>query len=277
MQVKGRGALLIVRIAGIGALLAFMALALTTMALVIPGNLEILPPELDATSARFQDGRVYLDTTLGVGNNGYHDITDLSLFVQASVAGIQVSDYRTPPVTVSVGQRTFINVSVPMDLAPLASSGALIFLPANVEFTVGVAGTTTRGFISFGASFTFQQPVDPLIPQANLDLANGTLAVNGTAFQWTMPYTVETASFLQGNTTIRITIFNETGVLVGNTTAVVPLGTLVNGNATFQVTAAMGLDLATRPQNLTVRLELVLPGGLGVTDETVVAWDPGGG
>ncbi len=277
MQVKGRGVLLIVRIAGIGALLAFMALALTTMALVIPGNLEILPPELDATSARFQDGRVYLDTTLGVGNNGYHDITDLSLFVQASVAGIQVSDYRTPPVTVSVGQRTFINVSVPMDLAPLASSGALIFLPANVEFTVGVAGTTTRGFISFGASFTFQQPVDPLIPQANLDLTNGTLAVNGTAFQWTMPYTVETASFLQGNTTVRITIFNETGVLVGTTTEVVPLGTLVNGNATFQVTAAMGLDLATRPQNLTVRLELVLPGGLGVTDETVVAWDPGGG
>ncbi len=275
MQIRGRGALLIVRIAGIGALLAFMALVLTTMALVIPGNLEIFAPELDATSARFQDGRVYLDTTLGVGNNGYHDITNLSLFVQASVDGVQISDYRTPPVTVSVGQRTFIDVSVPLDLAPLTSSGALIFRPANVEFTVGVAGATTRGLISFGASFTFQQAVDPLVRQANLDLTNGRF--NLTTFEWTVPYTVETAPFLQGDTTVRITILNETGVLVGNTTEVVLLGMLVTGNATFQVTAAMALDLETRAQNLTVRLEFVLPGGLVVTDETVVAWDPGGG
>ncbi len=277
MQVRGRGALLIVRIAGIGATLAFMALVLTTMALVIPGNLEILPPELDATSARFQDGVVYLDTTLGVGNNGYHDITDLSLFVQASVDGVQISDYRTPPVTVSVGQRTFIDVSVPMDLAPLTSSGALIFRPANVEFTVGVAGATTRGLISFGASFTFQEAVDPLVRQANFDLTNGTLAVNGTAFQWTVPYTVETASFLQGNTTVRITILNETGVLVGNTTEVIPLGVLATGNATFPVSAAIGADLASRPQTLTLRVEITLPGGLVVTNDTVVAWNPGGG
>ncbi|MFQ5920324.1 MAG: hypothetical protein ACE5I4_09835 [Thermoplasmata archaeon] len=277
MPVRGRGALLVIRIAAIGAVLAFIALALTTIALVLPGNLEILPPELNASSARFQDGRVYLDTTLGIGNNGYHDITDLSLFVQASVGGVQISDYRTPPVTAPVGMRTFIDVSVPMDLVPLVATGALIFRPADVNFTLGVAGTTTRSFIDFGAAFTFQQSVDPLIQQAWLDLRNGTLAVNGTAYLWAMPYTVETASFLQGNATARITILNATGGLVGNATEVVPLGRLVNGNATFQVSAAVGLDLATRAQDLTVRLELTLPGGLTVANDTVVAWDPGGG
>ncbi|MEE8199439.1 MAG: hypothetical protein V3R48_06975, partial [Thermoplasmata archaeon] len=149
MPVKGRGALLILRIAGIGSTLLFLGLVLTTMALVLPGNLEIIPPELDATSARFEDGRVYLDTTLGIGNNGYHDITDLVILVQASVAGVQISDYRTPPVTASVGRQTFIDISIPMDLAPLAASGDLIFRPANVTFTIGVAGTTTRSFIDF--------------------------------------------------------------------------------------------------------------------------------
>lgn len=276
MQVKGRGALLAIRIAGIGASLLFLGLLFTTIALVLPGNLEIIPPELDATSARFQDGRVYLDTTLGVGNNGYHDITDLVIQVQASVADVQISDYRTPPVTAAVGRQTFIDVSVPMDLAPLAASGDLIFRPANVTFTLGVAGTTTRNFIDFGASFTFEQPIDPIIQQAEIDLRNGTIAVNGTAFDWTVPYTLETASFLQGNTTARITLLNETGVLVGNATETVRLGRLVTENVTFPVSAAMGLDLATRPQSLTVRLEIVLPGGLIVSNDTIVAWDPGG-
>ncbi len=277
MPVKGRGALLILRIVGIGSTLLFLALVLTTVALFLPGNLEIIPPELSATSARFEDGRVYLDTTLGIGNNGYHDITDLVILVQASVAGVQISDYRTPPVTASVGRQTFIDISIPLDLAPLAASGDLIFRPANVTFTIGVAGTTTRSFIDFGASFTFEQPVDPIIRQAEVDLTNGTLSINGTAFDWTVPYTFETASFLQGNATARITLLNETGVLVSDATAVVPLGRLVNGNVTFPVSAAMGIDLATRPQNLTVRVELVLPGGLGVSFDTVVSWDPGGG
>jgi hypothetical protein len=276
LQVKGRGALLLVRIAGIGALLLFMALALSTLAFVLPGNLEIIPPDLDATSARFEGGRVYLDTTFGIGNNGYHDITDLVIAVQASVADVQISDYRTPPVTASVGRQTFIDVSVPMDLAPLAATGELIFQPANVTFTLGVAATTARTFIEFGASFTFAQIVEPIVQQAELDLTNGTLAVNGTAFDWTVPYTLQTASFLQGNTTARITLLNATGIQVSDATEVVPLGTLVNENITFPVTAAMGLDLATRPQNLTVRLELVLPGGFLVSYDSVVAWDPGG-
>lgn len=277
MPVRGRGTLLVIRIAAIGSLLAFIALILTTLALVIPGNLEIFPPQLDATSARFQDGRLYLDTTLGVGNNGYHDITDLSLSVQAAVGGVQISDYRTPPVTAPVGQRTLIDVSVPVDLAPLAASGALIFRPAEVNFTLGVAGTTTRNFIDFGVAFTFQQVVDPLIQEVTIDLANSTLALNGTVYLWTVPYALGTAAFLQGDATARITVFNDMGVLVGNTTEVIPLGGLARGDATFEVSAGVGADLATRPQDLTVRVELTLPGGLVVATETVVAWNPGGG
>ncbi|MFQ6013201.1 MAG: hypothetical protein ACE5LS_06115 [Thermoplasmata archaeon] len=277
MQVRGRGALLIIRIAAIGALFLFVALLLTTIALVIPGNLEILPPELDAASTRFEDGRIYLDTTLGVGNRGYHDITNLSLFVRASVGGVQISDYRTPPVTVPVGEQALINVSVPVDLAPLAASGALIFRPADVDFTLGIAGTTTRSFINFGASFTFQQSLPPLIQQAQVDLANSTLTPDGTEYLWVVPYAVETAPFLQGNTTARITVLNETGAFLGNATEVIPLGGLATGNATFRVSATVGADLASRPQNLTVRVELTLPGGLVVTNDTVVAWDPGGG
>ncbi|MDX1534520.1 MAG: hypothetical protein R3291_02750 [Thermoplasmata archaeon] len=268
--------LLLVRLVGIGALLAFLALAMTTLAFVLPGNLQILPPELDATSARFEDGRVYLDTTLGIGNNGYHDITDLVILVQAEVGGLQISDYRTPPVTAAVGQQTFIDVSVPLDLAPLVTSGDLIFRPANLTFTLGVAGTTTRSFIDFGASISFAQLVDPIVSQASLDLQNGTLALNGTAFDWTVPYTLETASFLQGNTTAQITLLNDTGGLVSEATEVVPLGRLVNENVTFAVSAATGGDLATRPQNLTVRLALILPGGFAVSTEAVVFWDPGG-
>jgi hypothetical protein len=276
LKVKRGGALLVIRIAAIGSLLLFVALVLTTLALVMPGNLATLPPQLDATSARFQDGRIYLDTTFGLENNGYHDLTDLSLFVQASVAGIQISDYRTPPATAPVGEQTLIDVSIPIDLAPLAISGALIFRPADVNFTFGVAGTTTRSFIDFGASLTFQQTVDPLIQNAAVDLPNSTLALNGTAFLWTLPYTVETAPFLQGNSAARITVFNETGVLLGNTTEVIPLGGLYRGNATLQVSASVGADLATRPQDLTVRVEMTLPGGLVVANDSVVRWDPGG-
>ncbi|MFQ5986982.1 MAG: hypothetical protein ACE5KQ_06450 [Thermoplasmata archaeon] len=273
MPGRGRGALLVIRIAAIGSLLAFIALVLTTIALVIPGNLAILPPQLDVTSARFQDGRVYLDTTLGVENNGYHDITGLSLFVQASVGGIQISDYRTPPATAAVGQQTLIDVSVPIDLVPLAASGALILRPADVNFTLGVAGTTTRSFVDFGASFTFQQPMEPLIRQAAVDLPNSTL--NVTSLLWTVPYTVETAPFLQGDASARITVFNDTGVLLSNTTEVIPLGGVAWGNATFLVSAAAGADLATRPQDLTVRVEMTLPGGLSVANDSVVRWDPG--
>lgn len=276
MQVRGRGGLLVIRISAIGSLLLFVALVLTTMALVLPGNLAILPPQLDATSARFQDGRIYLDTTFGLENNGYHDLTNLSLFVQASVGGIQISDYQTPPATAPVGEQTLIDVSVPIDLIPLATSGALIFRPAEVNFTLGIAGTTTRSFIDFGASFTFQQTIDPLIQQATVDLPNSTLTLNGTAFLWSVPYTVETAPFLQGTTAARITVFNETGALLGNTTEVIPLGGLSRDNATFQVSAAAGADLATRPQDLTVRVELTLPGGLAVANDSVVRWDPGG-
>ncbi len=274
---RGKGILLILRIASVAAALLFAALLATTILMAMPGNLDFIPPSEEG-DFRFVDGVVYMDTSVTIGNNGYHDITNFTFSVEALVEDVvALTDYRTAPVDIPVGQRQEIPISIPLDLVPLQSSGYLIFLPANVSFTMGLSGTTTRSLLDFGVSFTFSQQFDALISALDVDLGNSTFRNETGQWFWDVPYVVGMAPFLNGNATALFTITNETGEVVSEASETIPLGDTYEGNLTLSVDESQALDLLARSQDLTVQVTLELPGGITVTYETVVSWEPGGG
>ncbi|MCJ2520957.1 MAG: hypothetical protein LN412_08485 [Candidatus Thermoplasmatota archaeon] len=271
---KGRGILLTVRIVSVLASLLFSALLITTILLAMPGNLEFIPPEMEEGDLRFEDGILYLDTSFTLGNGGYHDITNFSVTVQAIVQDdLVVTDYATTPVNIPVGERREVGISIPVDLEPLLSSGYLLFEPANVSFTIGMSGTTTRGLIDFAASVTFEQQFDPLIS----DFSFGVLNLSQDSGEWvlTVPYTVDAASFLQEPANATFSILDDTGTLLGQANATIDLGVPVAGNLTFDIDSAKAMELLADPQDLTIQVTLELPGDLTFTFETVVTL-PGG-
>lgn len=246
--------------------------------MALPGNFEFIPPDMGEGGFSFRDGVIYLDTSFTIGNNGYHDITNFSLSVQAMVEDdVVVTDYRTAPVNIPTGERRVVDVSIPIDLAPLQSSGYLVFQPANVSFTVGFDGTTTRSLLDFAVSFTFVQQFEALLPSFDVDFGNSTFTNETGEYAWIVPYVVGTAPFLQGNATAGFTILNETGGLVAETNATIPLGGPWSSNLTFLLDQAQAQDLQTGSQDLTLRVAVELPGGVTFTYETTVRWEPGGG
>ncbi len=271
---KGRGILLTVRIVSVLASLLFSALLITTILLAMPGNLEFIPPDVGEGDLRFEDGILYLDTSFTLGNGGYHDITNFSVTVQAIVQDdLVVTDYATTPVNIPVGERREIGISIPVDLEPLLSSGYLLFEPANVSFTIGVSGTTTRGLIDFAVSVTFEQQFEPLISDFSFGVLN--LSEDSGVWVLTVPYTVDAASFLQAEANATFSILDDTGTLLGQTNVTIDLGVPVAGNLTFAIDSAKAVELFDDPQDLTIHVTLELPGDLTFTFETVVSL-PGG-
>ncbi|MEE9236995.1 MAG: hypothetical protein V3U52_04330 [Thermoplasmata archaeon] len=271
---KGRGILLTVRIVSVLASLLFSALLITTILLAMPGNLEFIPPDVGEGDLRFEDGILYLDTSFTLGNGGYHDITNFSVTVQAIVQDdLVVTDYATTPVNIPVGERREIGISIPVDLEPLLSSGYLLFEPADVSFTIGVSGTTTRGLIDFALSVTFEQQFEPLIS----DFSFGVLNLSEDSGEWvlTVPYTVDAGSFLQEEANATFLILDDTGTPLGQANATIDLGVPVAGNLTFDIDPAKAAELLANPQDLTIHVTLELPGDLTFTFETVVSL-PGG-
>ncbi len=271
--------LTLVRILSVAASVAFSVLLLTTLLMVVPGNLEFIPPGGEESDLRLQGSILYLDTSFTIGNQGLHDITNFTFSVQAVVADqIKVTDYTTDPVSIPIGSRQVVPISIPVDVAALVGTSYVIFEPANVSFTMGVGGTTTRGFLDFNASFTYQQEFEALIPEFNIDIANSTPILNATG-DWVMlvPYTVGTASFLSGNATADISIRDEMDDLVGRANETIPLGVPSGGNLTFVLTPEKAAELLAGPQDLTLDVALEMSGELTFSFQSVVRYDPGGG
>lgn len=270
---RGRALLLALRVAAVALSLLFAGLLVTTVLMVTPGTLEFVPPE--ESTFRFQDGVIYIDTSFVLGNGGYHDLTDLTFFVRGEVEGAGlVTDYRTPPVDVVVGERKTVDLSIPLPLAPFAATGALVFFPADVTFTMGLEGTTTRSLLDFAGSYTFRETFEPLVSVVDLDFDGSNLTFDGTDWAWSVPYVVGTAPFLPGSATVDVRVFNETGSLLTETEEVFPLGGTAEGNLTFLLGEDEANELQTTSQTLTVQVELELPGGLTFALEVPVPWTP---
>ncbi len=267
--------LLVLRVAAVAASLLFAGLVVTTLLIVMPGNLEFVPPGTDESGLRFEDGILYIDTSFTIGNQGYHGITDFTFSVKAEVADqLLLTEYNTTPVNIPIGTRQVVPISIPIDLAVILASSYMIFEPANVTFTMGIGGTTTRGLLDFGASFAFEQEFEPLIPEFTF----GNVTVSNATGEWVLqvPYTVDTASFLTGNATATVSLLNETGGTLGQTNETIPLGQVWAGNLTFVLSQEQAASLLLGPQDLTLDIALQLPGDLTVTFQETVTFDPGG-
>lgn len=278
---QGRGLLLLLRLGALGLSLAFTFLFVTTV-LTAP-NLEFAPPG-DDPSFRYEDGLLYVDTAFDLGiqdcPSAYvfptcHGITNLTVFVRAVVEDtVSVTDYRSPPVAVAVGERRSVDVSIPLRLAPLVTTGYIVLRPANVSFTLGISGTTTRGFMDFAGSFTQDQLFDPLISRFVVDWENSTFVPENGNVTWTVPYTVGSADFLSGTADATVRVHNATSQLTEGATAI-PLGQVANGTFSFTLSQEAAQDLATTPQTLRVEVAFTLPGDLTFTTETTVEWTGG--
>jgi hypothetical protein len=274
-RTKGRGFLILIRVGSALATLLFVGLLVTTVLMAIPGNLEFIPPG-DSPSFRYEDGVVFLDTNFTIGNRGYHDITNLSFTVQAVVEDqIVVTDYRTPPVNIPTGERRVVEMSIPIRLEPLQSSGYIVLRPANITFRMGIAGTTTRNLLDFAVAFSFQEYFEALIPFFDIGWENSTLTPTNGDFRWEVPYVVGMAPFLQGQATADFTLSNETGV-VANATEVLQLGGVWQDNLTFFLDNATANELLTTPQVMTLEVVLTLPGDVTFTHREEILVDLGG-
>lgn len=266
---RGRTVLLGLRVAALGASVAFTVLLLSTLLMATPGTLEFIPPGEEA-DFRYADGILYIDTAFTVGNRGYHDLTSLSFAVRAVVEDeFVVTDFATIPVDVPAGQRTEVPLSIPLDVGALVDTGYVVFVPANVTFTLGLRGTTTRSLLDFTGSYTFTEPFEPLVSLFDVDFANST--VSGS--NWTVPYTVETAAFLSGTAESLISVVNDDGSFETETNVSVALGEFVEGEMTFPLDPGEVAELQEQ-QTLTATVELTLPGGLPF--ETVRTFEWGG-
>jgi hypothetical protein len=253
----------------------FAALFLTTVLMAVPGSLEFIPPG-ESPGFRFEEGVVYLDTSFTIGNNGYHDITNLSFSVRALVEDqILVTDFRTPPVDIPTGERRVVDISIPIALEPLQNTGFLVLRPGNVTFQMGIGGTTTRNLLTFAVSFSFREYFEALISAFEIDWGNGTMSQLNGEFQWDVPYLVGTAPFLQGQAQAALSLSNETG-LITETTEAIQLGGLWQDNLTFILDQTEANDLLTSPQVLTLDVVVVLPGNLSFSFQREVEVDLGG-
>lgn len=281
--VRGRGYLLLIRIASIVLSLAFTALLVGTVLLAVPGSLGIDLPELGGDGGvTFEDGVLFLSAALNITNRGVaipvlgtllsHDLDGLAFTVEANVADtIQVTDYTSTPVDIPVGERRTIDLDIPIDLATLIGLAYLVLEPANVTFNLGVAGSTTRGLVDFGADVTVEQRFDPLV-EFEVDVGNATVANVMGSWEVSIPYTVQTADFLSGSAAVDLTVFNETGGEVGVAQEVIPLGTQAVGDFTFVVDMAQAFELMD-PQDLALELEVDLGGGLQFSLTQPLAWE----
>ncbi len=254
--------------------------------MVVPPNLEISLPDTEGTNFVYDNGVMRMDTSITIRNNGYyfggfaitHDITNFTVSVLAQVEDIEVANTTSDPVDIPMGSSRLVPVSIAINLAPLISTGYIVFEPANVSFTIGGGATTTRGLLSADASVTLSIPMEePLISDFNLDFQNSTFSNVTGGVEWRLPYTIVTADFLPGNASAAFTILNETGGFVGNATELIPLGQSVASNLTLFVTDESFLELMARPQNLTLQFELTLPGNLTFTRQITIPWEPPGG
>lgn len=284
--VRGRGYLLLIRLASILLSLTFTALLVGTVLLAFPGTLAFDLPELgEEGGIRYEDGVLTLSSSLNITNRGYaipglgsaltHDLNGLSFAVRAVVAdSIVVADYASPPVDIPVGERRTIPLDIPIDLATLAGLAFLVLEPANVSFSLGVDGSTTRGLVDFGASVTIEQRFDALV-QFEVDAANATVSNGTEGWELSVPYVVGTPDFLGGNMSLGVALRNATGGQVGVANETIPLGVEWAGNFTFVVDEAQALDLLTGPQDLTLEVVVELPGGLRFAVTQPLEWEGG--
>ncbi len=284
--VRGRGYLLLIRIVSILLSLTFTALMLGTVLLAFPGTLAFDLPELgEEGGVSYEDGVLLLRSALNITNRGYaipglgspltHDLNDLSFTVRAVVAdSIVVADYASPPVDIPVGEERTIALDIPIDLAALVGLAFIVLEPANVSFSLGVGGSTTRGLVDFGASVTIEQRFDALV-QFEVDVANATVSDVMGSWELTVPYVVGTPDFLSGNASLGVTLRNATGGRVGVANETIPLGTDWGGNFTFVLDQEQAQDLLAGPQDLTLELEVELPGGLRFAVTRPLDWEGG--
>ncbi len=254
--------------------------------MVVPPNLEITPPSTDGIDFAYVDGVLRLDTSIALKNNGYHfggfaitpDITNFTISVRGLVENIEVANDTSDPVDIPIGTSRLVPVSVGVRLAPLISTGYIIFEPANITFFLGGGATTTRGLLDVAASVTIGLPMEePLISDFDLDFQNSTFSNITGGKEWRLPYTIRSADIIQGNASAALTLLNVTGGSIGNTTAEIPLGTEAMGNLTFAISDESFLDLMAGPQDLTLQVQLTLPGDLTFNREVTIPWDPSGG
>ncbi len=254
--------------------------------MVVPPNLEITPPSTDGVDFTYVDGVLRLDTSIALKNNGYYfggfavtpDITNFTISVRGLVEDIEVANDTSDPVDIPIGTSRLVPVSVGVRLAPLISTGYIIFEPANITFILGGGATTTRGLLDVAASVTIGLPMEePLISDLDLDFQNSTFSNITGGKEWRLPYTIRSADIIQGNASAALTLLNGTGGFIGNATTDIPLGTEAMGNLTFAISDESFLDLMAGPQDLTLRVQMTLPGDLTFSREIAIPWDPSGG
>lgn len=254
--------------------------------MVVPPNLEITPPDTQGIDFAYVDGVLRLDTSIAVKNNGYYfggfaitpDITNFTISVRGLVEDIEVTNVTSDPVDIPIGTSRLVPVSVGVQLAPLVSTGYIIFEPANITFILGGDATTTRGLLDVAVSVTLGLPMEePLISDFNFDFQNSTFANITGGKEWRFPYTIRSADIIQGNASAVLTLLNQTGGFIGNTTTDIPLGTDAMGNLTFAISDGSFLELMTGPQDLALQVQLTLPGDLTFSREVTIPWEPPGG
>lgn len=270
----GRAALILLKLTSVGLILAVLGLLLPSFLLFFPNPPDInLPLSGQGFSQRFDaaTNTLHILGNLSATIEGVYDVQEASLqIVIRNLTMYEIVNQTQGPYTLIPGRQTDIPIDIPIDIASwMANGGDPLMRPDQFAVRFALRALYTAGYVGVAGAFQVVMPWDPPLSRLHLDTGNATSALSGSNVTWSLPYEIETASYLQGLAIVELTLTNATDQVAYNSTTI-QLGTSTAGNFTLTMSAADAI--ANDGRTLTLTIRITLPGGLSTTTTRQIPW-----
>lgn len=270
----GRSVLLLVRLTSVFVVLAVVGLLVPSLLLFYPNPPSVtIPLSGQGFSSRFDPATntLHLDGNVTMAIEGVYDVGDAVMEISVrNRTGMELVNRTQGPFTLTPKRPHTEHVDLAVDLGNWAAQGGNpLFVADDLALRLALRADYVAGYVRVEGVLRTTMPWVPPVRQLRLDANNATARPNGGNVTWSLPYTVDTAPYLQGTASVEVTLRNATGVVASNTTTV-PLGTVATGKVTM--TMANATAVANDGATLTLVTRVTLPGGLSFTTSRQILW-----
>jgi hypothetical protein len=238
--------------------------------------LEVDLPTKDEIVPYVKGDTIYLASNTTVHNNGLFEVDDVEISVKAELTnGTVLVDFHKVVGTIGTGEQT-IPVEVPLRLADLVDNSWLIWVDAEMIFSVGVKAKYLYSLVDFEARHTYRMPWDRLVEEVRVDWNKVTYTYPvPDRLRLSIPYYARVKPVLAGlHLETSVDIHNDRKELIGTSSAEIVLAREMNDHIEVDFDREHTTDLMTRSQTLQVVISGFFAGQSGSVSYGVAWWAP---